>query len=68
MRYRLPEGCGAVSIDGKQVAPARDGTVELDIGAAAALLPHGIEPVEATPDRAQPERPGAAVPDKRPER
>ena len=42
MKYRLPDGCTAVSRAGKPLTVSADGTVDLGPAAAADLLPHGI--------------------------
>ena len=67
MKYRLPEGCTAVSRAGKELTVAADGTIDLDPVAAADLLPHGIERDAAgnKPTTAPGGKSGDAVPDKR---
>ena len=66
MKYRLPEGCTAVSRAGKELAVAEDGAVDLDPAAVADLLPHGIERVvESKPATAPGGKPADAAPDKR---
>ncbi len=49
MKFRLPEGCAALSHAGEQLAVAADGTVEVDPAAAADLAPHGLAPVADKP-------------------
>ena len=65
MKYRLPEGCAAVSRAGKELTIAADGTINLTSAAAADLLPHGIELVAASKPAATGGKPGDAAPDKR---
>ena len=52
MRYRLPEGCRALSHAGRQVVVAADGTIELDASAAAELAAHGIAVASDAPAKA----------------
>ena len=42
MRYRIPEDCGAVSHQGRELEIAPDGTLDLDACDAASLAPHGL--------------------------
>ncbi len=67
MKYRLPEGCTAVSRAGKALAVAADGTVDLDPAAVADLLPHGIErgAADSKPTTASGGKPAEPGPDKR---
>jgi hypothetical protein len=45
MRFRLPDGCAGITHDGRSLEVGPDGTIDLDRGAADALVCHGLVPI-----------------------
>lgn len=47
VKLKVPEGAGNVSFEGKEYAVAKDGSIEVPVGAVAYLVQYGYEPVPA---------------------
>jgi len=44
-KFRMTDGCAAVSVDGKTISANKEGVFDLTAEQAAALAPHGPVPV-----------------------